>query len=235
MDCFGECEGKKAQDPSLTGAGAADADGERCVMMDGPLIVGGGPSGLAVAACLKMLSIPYTMLERSNCLAPLWQNWTYDRLKLHLPKQFCELPFMPFPRSYPTYPNKKQFVHYIASYSKKFGIHPVFGTTVVSAEHDGEFWVVRTCRKDGVLGLTYRSRWLVVATGENAEPFMPEIEGVRKFHGDVFHTSAYRNGNNYVGKKVLVVGSGNSGMEVALDLANHNARPYMVVRDKVST
>ena len=69
----------------------------RCIWVNGPVIVGAGPSGLAVAACLKEQGVPFLILERANCIASLCQNSTYDRLKLHLPKQFCQLPNFPFP------------------------------------------------------------------------------------------------------------------------------------------
>lgn len=78
------------------------------------------------------------------------------------------------------------------------------------------------------------SRWLVVATGENAEPVVPEIPGLERFAGRVIHTSCYKSGVEFKGQRVLVVGCGNSGMEVSLDLCRHNARPFMVVRNSVS-
>jgi indole-3-pyruvate monooxygenase len=77
------------------------------------------------------------------------------------------------------------------------------------------------------------SRWLVVATGENAEVVQPEIGGLKEFKGTVMHTSAYKTGRVFAGKRVLVVGCGNSGMEVCLDLCNNNAHPHIVVRDTV--
>ena len=80
----------------------------------------------------------------------------------------------------------------------------------------------------------YLCRWLVVATGENAEPHEPEFEGRGEFVGPVFHSSEYRSGKEFEGKKVLVVGCGNSGMEVALDLCDHKAMASLVVRDSVS-
>ncbi|KAK4485870.1 hypothetical protein RD792_008521 [Penstemon davidsonii] len=200
---------------------------KRCVWVPGPVIVGAGPSGLAAAACLKEKGVPSLILERSNCIASLWQLQTYDRLKLHLPKNFCELPLMPFPVNFPTYPSKQQFVEYLEEYARKFEIRPVFGERVVRAEFDGFFWRVSTEEAE------YVCRWLVVATGENAEAVVPEIEGVQEFGGEVVHTSGYKSGGVYKGKRVLVVGCGNSGMEVCLDLCNHNAKPSLVVRDTV--
>ncbi|KAG6437928.1 hypothetical protein SASPL_102859 [Salvia splendens] len=205
----------------------------RCVWVNGPVIVGAGPSGLAVAAGLREQGVPYVILERAACIASLWQNRTYDRLKLHLPKQFCQLPNYPFPDHYPEYPSKKQFVDYLESYTAHHDIRPHFNESVDSAKYDEacRLWRVRTTGPDGEV--EYICQWLVVATGENADPVVPDVEGLVSFGGEVVHACDYKSGDRFKGKKVLVVGCGNSGMEVSLDLCNHGARPAMVVRNAV--
>ncbi|XP_059642275.1 indole-3-pyruvate monooxygenase YUCCA6 [Cornus florida] len=226
MDYLREIEGKRAHDHHHQ---------PRRVCVPGPVIVGAGPSGLAAAACLKEKGIVSVVLERESCIASLWQLKTYDRLSLHLPKQFCELPLVPFPEEFPTYPTKQQFIHYLEQYSKRFDIRPVFNEAVSGAEFDKSvgFWRVRSVGvKDGE-EMEYVCRWLVVATGENAEAVVPHIEGKEEFGGGIVHTSLYKSGEVYRGKKVLVVGCGNSGMEVCLDLCNHEAKPSIVVRDRV--
>ncbi|GLT81492.1 hypothetical protein SLA2020_528740 [Shorea laevis] len=209
----------------------------RCIWVNGPVIVGAGPSGLAVGACLKRQGVPFIILERANCIASLWQNRTYDRLKLHLPKQFCQLPDFPFPTDFPEYPTKYQFITYLESYAKHFDIAPHFNETVQSAKYDETFglWRVKTVSKSGSIPveIEYICRWLVVATGENAEKVVPEFEGLEEFNGHVSHACDYKSAQMYSGERVLVVGCGNSGMEVSLDLCNHNARPSMVVRNSV--
>ncbi|XP_076907877.1 indole-3-pyruvate monooxygenase YUCCA6-like [Bidens hawaiensis] len=228
MTCLRELQGKMANDHAF------DHGSRRCVWVHGPVIVGAGPSGLAAAACLKDKGVPSVVLERSNCIASLWQFKTYDRLRLHLPKNFCELPMMPFPDEYPTYPSKQQFVEYLENYASQFGIEPVFEQEVESAEYDESVGLWRVVSV-GLKGeeVEYVCRWLVVATGENAEAVVPEIEGMEGFGGEVVHTAEYKSGSGFGGKKVLVVGCGNSGMEVCLDLCNHNAHPSLVVRDSV--
>ncbi|KAJ0970361.1 hypothetical protein J5N97_023238 [Dioscorea zingiberensis] len=201
----------------------------RCVWVNGPVIIGAGPSGLAVGAELKKQGVPFVILERSDCIASLWQNRTYDRLKLHLPKQFCELPGLSFPADYPEYPSKKLFIDYLESYAKLFAISPRFNEAVHAAEYDQTcgLWRVRTCKAE------YICRWVVAATGENAEKLIPEIQGMEKLARPVIHVSDYKSGEEFSGKKVLVVGCGNSGMEVCLDLCDHSAFPSIVVRDSV--
>ncbi|KAE8736101.1 hypothetical protein F3Y22_tig00000170pilonHSYRG00034 [Hibiscus syriacus] len=151
----------------------------RCTWVPCPVIIGAGPSGLAIAACLKEKGIPSLILEKTNCIASMWKLKTYDRLRLHLPKQLCELPFMPFPAYFPTYPTKNQFMAYLESYKNRFGLDPVFNKTVVSAEFDDRCG----CWRIKAVGLKqeeteYVSQWLIVATGENADEVVPQIEGM---------------------------------------------------------
>ncbi|KAK9136377.1 hypothetical protein Syun_015707 [Stephania yunnanensis] len=197
------------------------------VLVPGPLIIGAGPSGLATAACLKEKGVPSLILERENCLASLWKLKSYDRLRLHLPKRFCELPLMGFPPEFSTYPMKEEFLSYLEAYAKHFSIEPLFGEEVKSAEYDPtmEFWLVKTGSSEFVC------RWLIVATGENSEPMSPEFPQISDFKGRVLHTSLYKNGTTFKGQKILVVGCGNSGMEISLDLCNSGAQASVVVRD----
>uniref|UniRef100_A0ACD5VYH0 Uncharacterized protein n=1 Tax=Avena sativa TaxID=4498 RepID=A0ACD5VYH0_AVESA len=248
MDCFSEAEGKRSHDPLYCNNAHAPpppATGYPLDFVDKlVVIVGAGPAGLATAALLSVAGVPFVLIERCNCIGSLWRHRTYDRLCLHLPKKFCELPLMPFPASFPTYPTREQFLDYLESYATRFAIEPEFRQAVVSAEFNGDHWWVRTKEVTSVAGggeqptlggrvYMYRCKWLVVATGENAEPAVPEIEGSARFKGQLLHSSDYRSGEGYADKRVLVVGCGNSGMEVSLDLANHNARASMVVRDTV--
>ncbi|XP_042380672.1 probable indole-3-pyruvate monooxygenase YUCCA9 [Zingiber officinale] len=202
--------------------------------VNGPLIVGAGPSGLAVGACLRDHGVPFVILEKSDCIASLWQHRTYDRLKLHLPNQFCQLPKLPFPRDFQEYPSKAQFIAYLEAYARHFKLHPQFNVAVASAKFDDTcgMWRLR-CRRTET-EVEYFSQWLVVATGENADCVVPEIAGMHEFFSDhLMHVCDYKSGDAFRRKKVLVIGCGNSGMEVCLDLCLHNAFPTMVVRDSV--
>ncbi|EYU32468.1 hypothetical protein ABFS82_03G092200 [Erythranthe guttata] len=200
------------------------------------LIVGAGPAGLATSACLNLKNIPNIVLEREDCCASLWKKRAYDRLKLHLAKQFCELPNMPFPSNAPTYIPRKDFIRYLDDYVSYFNVSPFYERTVESAsfDHTRRNWVVMA--KNEVLDTMekYVAKFLVVATGENSEGYIPQnIPGLDSFNGEVMHSSKYENGKKFEKKKVLVVGSGNSGMEIAFDLSNWGARTSVVVRSPV--
>ncbi|PUZ45594.1 hypothetical protein GQ55_8G237000 [Panicum hallii var. hallii] len=199
------------------------------------LIVGAGPAGLATAACLTKLSIPHVIVEREDCSASLWRNRAYDRLKLHLAKEFCELPHMSYPADAPTYIPKDQFVKYIDNYIECFDIRPKYQTAIESCSYDEGrkcwFSVARDMKTSVVV--RYTARFLVVASGENSAENIPVIPGLRDFAGEAIHSSRFKSGAAYSGKNVLVVGCGNSGMEIAYDLASHGANTSIVVRSPV--
>ncbi|XP_024392067.1 probable indole-3-pyruvate monooxygenase YUCCA5 [Physcomitrium patens] len=206
--------------------------------VEGAIIVGGGPSGLAAAACLKMKGVPSLIIEKSDGIGSLWKYKAYDRLHLHIPKQFCELPYYAFPEDYPLYPDRKQFVDYLENYFQHFDMWAKFNTKVSTASYDpySSCWKVKTQPSEADSEgerREYRAKWLVVASGENAEPYTPEVEGLKDFRGSVVHSSNYKTGAGYARQRVLVVGCGNSGMEIALDLSNFNAEPSLVVRSPV--
>ncbi|KAM5558572.1 putative indole-3-pyruvate monooxygenase YUCCA10 [Rosa sericea] len=199
------------------------------------VIVGAGPAGLATSACLNRLNISNVILEREDCYASLWKNRSYDRLKLHLAKQFCELPYMPFPKNVPTYIPRREFIQYLDTYVSTFNINPMYHRSVETAfynENVEKWYVVVNNTRLGVKE-TYYGKFLVVASGENGEGYVPETKGLDSFNGEYIHSSKYENGMKYGGKDVLVVGSGNSGMEIAYDLSNYGANTSIVVRSPV--
>ncbi|XP_078437678.1 flavin-containing monooxygenase family protein [Wolffia australiana] len=196
------------------------------------VIVGAGPSGLAVAACLNRFSIANIIIEREDCHSSLWKKRAYDRVKLHLAKQFCELPHMHHSPSTSTFMSKDEFVRYLDEYVAFFGLRPLYNKSVEKATFDYSqgIWTVRF--RDVATGEAeeYSSLFLVAATGENNERNIPNFPGLSSFLGEVIHSCEYKSGARFATKHVLVVGSGNSGMEIAYDLCQHGAKTSISVR-----
>ncbi|XP_076939826.1 putative indole-3-pyruvate monooxygenase YUCCA11 [Bidens hawaiensis] len=199
------------------------------------VIVGAGPAGIATSACLNLLSIPNIVFEREDCYASLWQKKAYDRLKLHLAKSFCELPHMSFPLSAPTFVPKDMFVQYLQNYVYQFNVAPLYQRSVKNAWYNriAQKWVVTA--KNWISGVVeeYVCEFLVAATGENSEGIIPNVNGLDSFKVLFIHSSEYDNGKRFGHKDVLVVGAGNSGMEIAYDLCNWGAQTSIVVRSPV--
>ncbi|XP_050208800.1 probable indole-3-pyruvate monooxygenase YUCCA10 [Mercurialis annua] len=196
------------------------------------MIIGAGPAGLATSVCLSHFSISNILLEREDCAASLWTKHSYDRLHLHIGKEFCELPYFPHQTKTSTFMPKNRFIEYIDNYISFFDVNPRFNRCVRSAffDNDSKKWIIEA--KNSVSGESeiYFAEFLVVATGENSKGFIPKISGMDTFLGEIIHSSEYRCGAIYEGKNVLVVGSGNSGMEISLDLSNYGANTSIVVR-----
>lgn len=200
------------------------------------IVVGAGPSGLATSGCLNRLNISNIVLEKEDCCGSLWKKRAYDRLKLHLAKQFCQLPHMPYPQGTPKYIPRKGFVQYLDNYVSNFGISPRYQRNVVSAFYDmktEKWYVTAKNMESNNMQEVYSGKFLVVATGENSEGYIPQLSGFESFKGEFMHSSKYENGKAFSGKEVLVIGCGNSGMEIAYDLTNYNAKTSICVRNPV--
>jgi cation diffusion facilitator CzcD-associated flavoprotein CzcO len=185
------------------------------------VIVGAGPAGLAVAACLRRARIPFVVLERGDRIAVSWHRH-YERLHLHTAKTFSGLPYFAFPHHYPRYPSRLQVIDYLEAYAAHFDIRPHFSEQVVAAKRVAGEWCIATERA------SYVASNLVIATGYNSRPYQPTWPGQPQFDGHIVHSSEYRNGEPYRGKRVLVVGFGNSGGEIAIDLWEHGARSIVL-------
>lgn len=190
------------------------------------VIVGAGPSGLAVGACLRERGVPFVIVEQSGEVGSTWRRH-YERLHLHTVKQLSALPFQPWPDEVAMYPSRADVVAYLEQYARRFQLEPRFGHAVTRARRDGRGWLVQTSRGD------LRSCVLVIATGYNRVPKVPELPGRERFRGVVVHSAEYKNGDAYRGKRALVVGIGNSGGEIALDLWEAGAETAIAVRSPV--
>jgi cation diffusion facilitator CzcD-associated flavoprotein CzcO len=190
------------------------------------IIVGAGPAGLSCAASMSARGLRATVLEKANAVCSVWRRH-YDRLHLHTDRGHSGLPGMAMPRSYPTYPPRAQVVEYLENYTAHFRIQPVFNTTVLKIARNGSRWRVDTDKE------TVSAPIVVIATGWADFPYRPSWPGSKTFQGNLIHSNEYRNSSPYVGKRVLVVGFGNSGGEIALDLANADIDTTLAVRGAV--
>lgn len=192
------------------------------------LIVGGGPAGLAVAGRLRHQNIPITIIEASDKIAVAWHQH-YDRLHLHTVKQWSHLPHLPFPDDFPLYVPREKLVSYFEGYAKHFDIKPIFQQEVISIVKELNKWVVTS--KDGQ---SYIAQNVIITTGVNRVTNEPQWPGQDQFQGDIIHSRYYKNADPYIDKKVLVIGLGNTGAELALDLSENGISTVVSVRSEVS-
>ena len=191
------------------------------------LIIGASAAGLASAACLKKKGIEFIILEKSSRVANSWRHH-YDRLHLHTSKKWSALPYKSFDHSLPKYPSCQNVVDYLDDYSKELNISPVFNSEVLSVKKEGSVWITETSSS------TYQSNFVIVATGLNNKSNIPEWKGMNSFRGLIIHSSWYKNGKNFAGQHVLVVGFGNSACEQAICLHENGAFPALSVRSAVN-
>lgn len=191
------------------------------------VIVGASAAGMATAACLQRAGRRFVLLEAGHEVGSAWRRH-YERLHLHTAKALSSLPYLPFPRDVPRYPSRAQVVDYLDAYRAHFSLAPRFGQRVTSVKRDGDGWLTRS--ED----TAYRSRSVVIATGYTRVPHRPSWPGLERFTGEVLHSSEYKNGAAWRGRRVLVIGFGNSGGEIAIDLCEHGAHPSLAVRGAVN-
>ena len=190
------------------------------------IIVGAGPAGLACAATMRAAGLSITVIEKADKVGSVWRRH-YDRLHLHTDRKHSGLPGMVMPKTYPLYPTRGQLVEYLERYAARFDIRPAFNSTVSCIRRDGMQWRVELAQG------SISAPVVVIATGIADAPYRPLWPGSELYQGPVVHSSEYRNPAPYAGKRVLVVGFGNSGGEIALDLANAGVDGTLAVRGPV--
>jgi NADPH-dependent glutamate synthase beta subunit-like oxidoreductase len=192
------------------------------------LIIGAGPAGLATAGRMRHANIPFEMIEKSQQVGNAWRHH-YDRLHMHTVKRWSNLPHLPFPEAYPTYVSRQQLVDYMEAYAKHFDIRPKFGVDIISIKKSGTDWEAIAQNGD-----SYLAENIFVTTGLNRVPKIPQWQGQELFQGEIIHSRLYKNPKPFVGQKVLVVGIGNTGAEIALDLSEHGIDCHIVSRGELT-
>lgn len=193
-------------------------------------IIGGGPIGVGVGKCLKQNGIPFDIIEREKDFGGLWGidyagGRVYDSTHLISSRRNTQFSDYPMPDTYPDFPKHSLVLNYIRNLARHFGLysHAIFDTSVVKMIRDGQFWDVELSN-----GEIKRYRGVIIATGRLSVPIMPEYPG--KFLGLIMHSCQYKNPDIFRNKRVLIVGAGNSGCDIAVDSVNYAKKTVQSMR-----
>lgn len=190
-------------------------------------VIGAGPGGLAAAYALRAQGIRAVVLEKSDAVGASWRRH-YDRLHLHTTRRLSALPGLKIPRRFGRWVSRDDLVRYLEKYAEHHELELVTGVEVhrVERTEDGTGWLLRASGGRELTGSA-----VVVATGYNHTPRVPDWPGRTAYDGELLHAGAYRNAEPYAGRDVLVVGAGNTGAEIAVDLVEGGAaRVRLAVR-----
>jgi putative flavoprotein involved in K+ transport len=194
------------------------------------LVVGGGQAGLSIAARLKQLQIDALIVDREARIGDNWRK-RYHALTLHNQVQVNHMPYMPFPANWPVYIPKDKLANWFESYVDAMELNFWTATEFERGEYDTakQRWSVVLRRADGTARVMH-PRHVVMATGVSGIPNRPYIAGLKNFAGKVLHSSQYDDGDNWNGKRTVVIGTGNSGHDIAQDLYSSGAEVTLVQR-----
>ena len=195
------------------------------------LVVGGGHAGLSAAARLSQLGLDTLIVD---CGLRIGDNWRkrYHALTLHNQVQVNHLPYMPFPPNWPAYIPKDKLANWFEAYVEAMELNYWTGTEFEGGTYDETAgrWSVTLRRADGGTREMH-PRHVVLATGVSGIPNRPEIPGLAAFAGMVLHSSQYEDGDEWKGRRALVIGTGNSGHDIAQDLYSSGAKVTLVQRN----
>lgn len=194
------------------------------------LVIGGGQSGLCIAARLKQLNVDTLIVDRMERIGDNWRK-RYHALTLHNQVQVNHLPYMLFPPNWPTYIPKDKLANWFESYVDGMELNFWTGTEFEGGSYDEAQgrWSVTLRRADGSRR-SMHPRHVVLATGVSGIPNIPDIPGLKDFAGKTVHSSGYDDGENFKGKRAIVIGTGNSGHDIAQDLYSSGAEVTLVQR-----
>ena len=187
------------------------------------VVIGAGPAGLATSQQLSARGIAHVVLERGDAVGHTWAN-LYDSLTLHTGKHLSSLPGLRFPRAYPLFIPRPLFCDYLRRYADTFRVPVETESAVIAVRRTNGGWRIVTARRER------RATVLVIATGIVANPQRPRIPGADTFRGRLIHSVEYRNPAPYAGRRVLIVGVGNSGGEIGSEIARAGGHVTMGVR-----
>lgn len=194
------------------------------------LIVGGGQAGLSIGARLKALGVDALIVDRWPRVGDNWRR-RYHALTLHNQVHVNHLPYLPFPPTWPVYIPKDMLASWFEAYVEALELNYWTGTEFLGGRYDDRAarWSVTLKRQDGTLHEMH-PRHVVLATGVSGIPNLPDIPTLEKFRGTVLHSSTYTDGEAWRGRRALVIGTGNSGHDIAQDLHSSGATVTLVQR-----
>lgn len=176
------------------------------------IIIGSGQAGLAAGYYVKKKGLHFVILEANAEATGSWPQY-YDNLRLFSPAHYSSLPGMPFPSKAETYPSRDEVISYLKQYAAFYRFPTHFNVRVERVEKADLFYVHTA---DGQI---YRTKNLINATGSFNQPFIPSLEGGELFEGERIHSSTYRNAESYRDKRVVVVGRGNSAVQIGAEIS----------------
>jgi putative flavoprotein involved in K+ transport len=201
-------------------------DMEMCMEILDTVVIGAGQAGLAAGYHLRLAGSRFAILEASDSPGGSWPHY-YASLRLFSPARFSSLPGLPFPGDPERYPARDEVIAYLRQYAARFGLPVVTGARVETVTRDGERFRVRTTD-----GRVFQSQRLIAATGSFHRPHVPTLPGQESFGGTLLHSFAYHDPAPFAGQRVVVVGGGNSAVQIAIELAR-TAKVTLATREPV--
>lgn len=192
------------------------------------VVVGAGQAGLMLAARFDQLGVSNLVVDRHERVGDGWRH-RYPSLHLHDIIGMNHFAYMDLPTTWPVCLSRDQFADFLESYATLLGLRVSSSTTVERCVFADGYWTTDLLRGDGSRR-TMRSRHVVLATGRSGAPFAPQFPGEEEFQGEVMHSSAYPGGRRFKGKRVTVVGAGNSAHDVLQDLYEQGAQVTLIQR-----
>jgi putative flavoprotein involved in K+ transport len=188
------------------------------------IVAGAGPAGLATAALLRKRGFEVLVLERADAVGARWRA-RYEPLRLNTARAFSTLPGYRMPRGYGRYPRREDFVRYLERYAGHHRLPVRFGTALERIDRgEDQLW-----RLDTSAG-TLLARYAVVATGYDAVPKLPDLPGRDEYTGELIHAADFRTPEPYRGREVLIIGAGNTGIDIAGHLIAAGAQVSLAMR-----
>lgn len=189
-------------------------------------VIGAGPAGLSVAYELTKAGLAPLVLERTPAVGDVWRNH-YEGLRLNTGRFFSKLPGSKFPRSAGAWPSRDAVVHLLETFPARGGFAVQTGIEIktVSYDHDRDSWLITSSDNQ-----QFESRAVVMAIGTCRIPLIPDWTGKETFPGEIVHSARFKRAQDYAGKHVLVIGSGNSAAEIASRLTEYASSVTVSVR-----